>query len=159
MPDAHPQRTTYEARSALFLTGATRSELVRWTNAGILTAYDGGGSQGKRRRFDLRNLVTLAVLVKAHALKVNEAGMKQIAAAIDLCSAKDLRNQDKPVAVWFGIESEENRYQTDPPQEPKAVILPIAWTGDYLTSGYCGTIIGLADIVRRLEQATGEIVQ
>jgi len=152
-------RQTFEAKEALRLTGATRSELVRWLNAEILVSHDGGGSQGKRRRFDLRNLVTLRVLVRAHALKVNETGMKQIASTIAKCPPAKLRNPGEPVAIWFGIEPEDHRYATDPPQEPKAVILPISWTAEYLASGYYGTIIGIADIVAQLERATGEILR
>jgi len=158
MGESEPRRT-FEAREALAMTGATRSELVRWTNAGILAPYGGGGSQGKRRTFDLRNLVTLMVLVRAHSLKVNEAGMKQIADTIAACRAEDIRKQWEPAAIWFGIKPSWSRYATDPPQEPKAIILPISQTAEYLESGYCGTIISITDIVYQLERYVGELLQ
>lgn len=143
---------SYEFAKSLALTDVTRSSLTRWCDAGIIQPVGGGGGKGRRRQFGFRNLVEIAVAERARRLMLNEAGISAVVDAVRRCSPEQLR-PSTPHLVFFGFESEAG---DDPQLEPIAVVLAAGGTEDELNSGYWGVVIGLADIVWRLQQATGE---
>ena len=132
--------------------------LSRWLDAKIIVPRGGGGSQGQRREFDLRNILEVIVAERAHSLSLNEAGIRALVTLVSKSSARTLRNTTGKPVIWFGYPASHTVYRNEE-RVAKAVIKGSAEVAEYLDSGYYGVIIGLYDIVWQIERATGETIQ
>ena len=143
----------YGFGDVLALTGASRSQLIYWTSAKVITArVRGVQGTGHHRVFSLRDLVDVAVAVALARYGVSAKSIGFVLRGLARQWRHATREPDtlmfitgdpaKPSAFWFGSRRE----------------FDAELGGGGLLTAFTGVMIDLGELVEALEQATGERV-
>ena len=144
----------YGFGDVLALTGATRSQLIHWTSAKVITARirDVQGT-GHHRVFSLRDVVDVAVAVAMARYGLSVKSIGGVLGGLSRQWRKATREPDTlmfitgspstPSAFWFGSRRE----------------FAAELGGRGLLTAFVGVLIDLGQIVETLEQATGEPIR
>lgn len=157
---------TYEFREVLEHAGITRSQLARWTDAGILQPA-GGGGKGQRREYTLHQVVEAVVCDRLHRLGASEVAMRAAVAAMNYISglagavrvgrtilwlrltARDVRRYDARIDA----DLELRQMTASGPMISVETHLKVQYD---LSKGVFGIAIPLLDIIADVERSTGE---
>jgi hypothetical protein len=162
----------YEAREVLEHTGITRNQLVRWTDAGIIQPAWPGDGKGSRRRYNLRNLIAVVVCDRLARLGVTEMAMRRVVEVLEYTwstwSVQSMWHTQKHV-LWLRIGGahQVRRYDAriDEPSirdgkpnrsAPLLQLVALHEVAGELQQGHFGLALPLREIIRDLEQKTGE---
>jgi hypothetical protein len=161
---------TYEFREVLDLTGVARSQLTRWTDAGIIEPR-GGGGKGCRRAYSLRNLVEVVICDRLHRLGVTETTMRKAVAVLAYAWVSGARTafQVGHDTLWLRInpklarapdaridDAAEFLVTTTSRAAPILSVVSHQEIAAHIRDGYFGIAINLNDIVTDLETRTGD---
>ena len=141
---------TYRFREVLSLTGASRSQLIHWTDVELIAAYSETTGTGHHRRFSFRNLVEVrvAVLLAGYGLPVRTMAfiIGQVRGHLNEAHALD-----RDEVVWVpGNLAQISRIWTGSAQELAAEM------GQRFFKDQAGLLIHVGGILADLAKATGD---
>ena len=149
------------------MTQVQARQIRRWADVGIVPIA-GGGSQGVRREYSLRNLAEIVVCERLQRLGVAERGLKAAVSSIEYTltawSFETTRKLAKTV-LWISLSPHAVR-RYDASIEAAGtftrgapiirMVSSLEVHIDLMTSSGFGIAINIADIVADLEKKTGE---
>ncbi len=130
---------SYSFSDVLRHTGATRNQLIRWTDLGVINAASGGGlGTGHHRRFSLINLVEVSVATELAAFRIATPKLRQFLMVVPLAV------NYRCARLWFGADGRLNSMSNGGGDDPFVKKV----------KGLFG--IALEEILHEIERNTGE---
>jgi len=165
----------YSFAQLLEYTGVPQNRAIRWLNAGIIEAASGGGSQGVRREFSLKNLIEMAVCDELRALGLSEPTLRSVVHSLQaiwsqpnepITSRRSVTYRDAPI-LWLALQRFAPPDRPDTIEEMLAVYPVDAFDLERrVTDGMAdgtgiaetGIAVPLGRITRDLEAKTGDVL-